>query len=653
VTGTVHDDAGSPLAGVGVRVRQTSSGSTNQLIVDSASWAPSLLEPRVASLLGGTTTQADGTFSVQYGALDEPDLEVVLTDHANRRLLPPVVFTGVTDQTKDAAVLVVPRSAFGWATSTGSFAPTDGSFVELLVDNHLAWSRIVDAVELATDKINFMLFYLDVGAERMSFATDPPQATGTGPTVGRTLEQALDAAADRGVVVRLVLNDFVPLPYPFDTADKVQDYFADSPAVQIRRFRRFPLAPMHAKVLVIDDDEAFVIGSPFVQDYYDDVGHSLHDPRHGEKRCSKGIKLPTHDVSAHVQGPAVWPLNETFRLHWNHVKPDGEEDLLASTAPAAVPGGVTTQLTRTLWGAGTFAGLPDGETSIFESYLRAIENARSYIYLENQYFTCREMVDALIGAMTATPTLQLIVLTNNKVDIPGYSTWQPQNITRLFKGLASAGALSRVGVFTRWSHEPPVVAGDPQRVGRNYVHSKVAVVDDAWATIGSANLDGVSLVASEHSMRTVVGAFVSDDASVRESDVSLVVYGQDAGGAAATDLPGQLRKQLWAEHLGFTSGAAHEPDPQAAELQTPPAAGGWLSLWNERADANRVAMRDADTPHASRVLIWPLRDNVTISGVDDPAKYLSALTIDTDDPDLGLKVAKTFDYYSFTKDAWA
>ena len=90
-------------------------------------------------------------------------------------------------------------------------------------------------------------------------------------------------------MVRLVLNDFVPLPDLLDTADNVQNYFVDNPSVHIRRFRRFPLAPMHAKVLVIDDAEAFVIGSPFVQDYYDDVGHSLHDPRHGEARCSKGI----------------------------------------------------------------------------------------------------------------------------------------------------------------------------------------------------------------------------------------------------------------------------------------------------------------------------------------------------------------------------
>lgn len=94
----------------------------------------------------------------------------------------------------------------------------------------------------------------------------------------------------------------------------------------------------------------------------------------------------------------------------------------------------------------------------------------------------------------------------------------------------------------------------PGRVGRIYVHSKVAIVDDEWATIGSANLDGVSLLLSEHAERL-------GRAETRVTEANIVVLGAGAGGTS-NDLPAQLRKKLWAEHLGFSP-------PQVRRTTTP------------------------------------------------------------------------------------
>ena len=59
------------------------------------------------------------------------------------------------------------------------------------------------------------------------------------------------------------------------------------------------------------------------------------------------------------------------------------------------------------------------------------------------------------------------------------------------------------------------------------MHSKVAIIDDIWATVGSANLDVFSLSRDDNSE---VNAVLFDDAKVQISD---------------------FRRRLWAEHLGI------------------------------------------------------------------------------------------------------
>jgi len=158
---------------------------------------------------------------------------------------------------------------------------------------------------------------------------------------------------------------------------------------------------VHAKLVMVDDNEAIVIGSPFNQSYWDTHDHHIYDPRRGS---ASGEPVPVHDVSLAVRGPAVQDMHDTFRLHWNTAAPGSAVAAIPVAAPIAARAAgedaiASLQLVRTLNGSAFPAPLDKGERGILEAYLRAIEQAQKYIYLENQYFTNETIAKALVRAL--------------------------------------------------------------------------------------------------------------------------------------------------------------------------------------------------------------------------------------------------------------
>jgi hypothetical protein len=134
--------------------------------------------------------------------------------------------------------------------------------------------------------------------------------------------------------------------------------------------------------------------------------------------------------------------------------------------------------------------LPHGETGVLEAYQRAIMKAEEYIYIEDQYFNSPEIFTAIKARMTERPELEVIIVLNPRPDIGGYHPHQ----TALIKELIAAGGDHRVAVFTMWSCDP---VNPKLEVAPIYVHSKVAIVDDKWAAVGTANVDGASMNARQ------------------------------------------------------------------------------------------------------------------------------------------------------------
>jgi hypothetical protein len=316
--------------------------------------------------------------------------------------------------------------------------------------------------------------------------------------------------------------------------------------------------------------------------------------------------------------------------------------------------------------------LPHGETGVLEAYQRAIMKAEEYIYIEDQYFNSPEIVNAIKARMIEKDTLQVIIVLNPRPDIGGYHAHQ----TALIRELKAAGGDARVAVFTMWSCDP---RASSLLVAPIYVHSKVAIIDDVWLTVGTANVDGASLNARQWRIilpgtiwelldegdfkaamfilwfPLIVLVFLAgfllpgisgflveamqrefvrftqhanpnrDRQPPRHPELNLVVFDGIAGQPASGKVK-ELRDRLWKEHLGVT------PPPT-------PSTGGWVAHWNKKADEYLTRIKNATqstTQYPEKVLPWsPERDfdanlrslgvpkNVVVKESGDTTKFKS------------------------------
>lgn len=577
--------------------------------------------------LASAITDAAGNYSVRYPpSIFDRRLMLEMYDNVHRLIFEMDLGT-VTDPIHVVGtILKMAFNAHGWVVTMDELAGatwlSTGNQTTLLIDNAAAWSTLTDEVTAAAETVHVSQLQFDLSYMFTKFVPDPPNI-GT-PTDGTKLEVELKLTASGGTEVHLLMNDFY-IGMGADSWRKVKKYFAGS-SVQVRGFQRIPIeGAMHAKIATIDGSAGYTIGSGLLQEYFDGAAHLIDDPRRGEMTFPKNqMKVPIHDLSAKLTGPVVQDLESVFQLLWS--------DLATMSVPPRVAAGDgdPVQLAMTI-PADAVPGHPDGMTGILEGYQRAIRYAQDLVYIENQYFTDDAIVEALVRALQLKPALQVIMLLNPKVDLPFYGRsrffpwikWQDSAIERLLS--LPAAQSSRVGFFSLWSHEMPAAGS---RIIRSYVHSKLAIVDDKWATVGSANLDGVSLSTSPYAPLYLLSPAIqiifkkTDIKRMRAIEANAIFYNGVAG-QPASDVPDRMRRALWAEHLGY-------PSPNHPDLTTRPA-GGWLSLWNNVAARKKSALNSMP-PKAdpARILLGPFHvpDTGRKPGMTDEETYLFRCGID-------------------------
>lgn len=272
--------------------------------------------------------------------------------------------------------------------------------------------------------------------------------------------------------------------------------------------------------------------------------------RQGEGPNSNGDTkgAPLHDVHCRVQGPAAGDLVNTFLERWydhsDHVELDnGKGELRAKHVMPPDPIKDATcyvQVGRTFPNGTRNAGIyhetladgysfaPRGETSAARIILHAINQAKKFIYIEDQYFVDTapnnlglNVRGALTGALPRIQSLIVVIPHGSITDMGPPHLANQVNYRRklLIDGLKASPGGQKVHIFYR--KDPPL--------GHTYVHAKTWIFDDEFAIVGSANCNRRSWT---HDSETVLGIC-------------------DQGDGNKCRMPHRLRIRLWMEHLGL------------------------------------------------------------------------------------------------------
>lgn len=259
----------------------------------------------------------------------------------------------------------------------------------------------------------------------------------------------------------------------------------------------------HQKFVVLrhparaDLDVAFVGGIDLCHSRFDGPDHE-GDSQRLPMAAVYGPRPPWHDVQLAVRGPAVGDIEATFRERWDDPSPltrnpfDRIVDALRreDNTPGVLPlqlsdplprGGQTVQVLRTYpKRRNGYPFAPDGERSIAHAYEKVVARAQSLIYLEDQYFWSADVAQYFAMALRATPGLRLIAVVPHHPDLDGRLSLPPNLVgqQQALDLIRSAGG-DRVAVYGIEN-----AAGTPV-----YVHAKVCVIDDVWASVGSDNVN--------------------------------------------------------------------------------------------------------------------------------------------------------------------
>ena len=420
---------------------------------------------------------------------------------------------------------------------------SEGNRVRLIVHGRPYMAELHERVSQLGE--GDLLFFVDWRGDPDQRLTDDPRST---------VSSTFAAAARRGVDVRGLLwrSHWNKMGFHSEKS-RLFGLEIDEAGGQCLRDMRVRTGGSHHQKFVVlrhrDDpsrDIAFLGGIDLCHSRRDDIAHE-GDPQVIAMPQVFGVRPAWHDVQLAIQGPAVFDIETTFRERWEDTTPltlnpgrllsslVQREPLiprpLAEQAPPPPPvqgGTEAVQLLRTypsiLPRGYDFA--PEGERSVAHGNTKAVVHARRLVYLEDQYLWSEEVGRHFAKALRENPELRLIAVIPIFPDQDGAMMRPPQLYGRkLAMDLLMEAGEDRVAVYGLTSE-----AGYPI-----YVHSKVCVIDDVWASVGSDNFNRRSWSSDSEAACAVQDVRVSD----RETPVPRDSFAL------------RVRRELVAEHLGI------------------------------------------------------------------------------------------------------
>jgi len=271
---------------------------------------------------------------------------------------------------------------------------------------------------------------------------------------GRRIAESLRRAALRGVKSHVLIDGFGSNSLSKTMVDDLKAagvrVLKFRPKISPWTLRRQRLRRLHRKIVVVDQKIAFVGGINIIDD--------MDMP---------GQTFPRYDYAVSVEGPLVEEIHASTRRVWSRVawtrlrRGRGRDNERRS--PSTEPSGHVRS-------AFLVRDNIRHRRDIEDAYLQAIEQAQFEIILANAYFLPGlKFRHALLDA--AGRGVRVILLLQGKVEyrLLYYATH------------ALYGKFLDAGMEIYEYH-------------KSFMHAKVAVIDEHWATVGSSNLDPFSLL---------------------------------------------------------------------------------------------------------------------------------------------------------------
>ena len=383
-----------------------------------------------------------------------------------------------------------------------------GNQVELLKGGDALFPRMCEAIAAAQQEV-WLATYI--------FHDDP---------AARRVADALKAAAARGVAVHVVVDGFGSIK----SMSQVRALFAGS-AVKLEIFRPLDrwyawlqpgqLRRLHQKLCVCDGGVAFVGGINLLDDR-NDLNHGWSDS-------------PRLDFAVRVQGTLAESVAATARAMWAraHLARDwkGEvRELARSAQPVREAMGLLRQLR-----ARRRVPQADDHQPVRAAFL-VRDNLRQRRAIERSY------IDAIRRART-------------RVDIAVPYFYPGRSFRRALRRAARRGVRVRLLLQGKIDYRIAALAAqalyDELRANGvrifeytpAFLHAKVALVDDDWATVGSSNIDPLSLLLNLEANVVVRDAQFSQALAAR-FEAAFAVSAEVTGKAAVAGWRGWMRRAL-------------------------------------------------------------------------------------------------------------
>ena len=329
-----------------------------------------------------------------------------------------------------------------------------GNQTRLLMDGAQAFPAMFEAMRQARDHINLEYFILeDVAVGELH------------------LSHLLIGKLNRGVTVNIIYDAYGSRDTPAALFDALRRAGANivvfNPLNPLKAFSdHSPNDRDHRKIMVVDGKVGFVGGINLARTYENPPAAGV--PANGDTQHAYW-----RDTAVEIRGPAVAELQRLFFGTWK--EQNGNPVPAANYFPALPRQGVQTILI-----VGSAPG--DQRPLYYISLERAIRAAEKHIWLSSGYFVPpHQEREDLAKAARRGVDLRLVLPSHSDVEDAVYA------------GRAAYGDLLEAGarIF---------------EMQNAVLHSKLAVIDGVWTTIGSSNLDRRSVVFNNEVDAIILGA---------------------------------------------------------------------------------------------------------------------------------------------------